>query len=138
MRFVNSRQALFLLIGYALLLSYWMIFGFGRTTLPEYSYNLVPFSTIRHFLLGEHIALRERLINLMGNIIVFVPFGILLPFRFHGKFKKSLLLFLTGLFMLEALQLLFKRGSFDIDDFILNTAGFLFGYLVFKILKNRA
>ena len=41
--------ALILLIGYTMLLTYWMIWGFGRTTQPEISYNLVPFTTMASY-----------------------------------------------------------------------------------------
>jgi glycopeptide antibiotics resistance protein len=135
MKPVNPRYVSVCLIAYALLLSYWMFLGFGRTKLPEYSANLVPFATIRYFLLFENIPLKSRLINLLGNIGVFIPFGILLPLRFGGRFIKSGVIFLSGLLILESLQLVTQRGRFDTDDFILNTAGFCVGYWVFgKIL----
>ena len=34
--------------------------------------------------------------------------------------------------LLELLQLVFKVGSFDVDDLFLNTIGGLLGYLVYK------
>jgi glycopeptide antibiotics resistance protein len=133
MKRITSRCALFGLIAYALLLIYWMFFGFGRTKLLEYSTNLVPFSTIYYFLSVENIPLKARLINLLGNIGVFIPFGILLPFWFERKFTKAAIVFLAGLFTLESLQLISQRGSFDTDDFILNTIGFCLGYYFFKL-----
>lgn len=75
---------------------------------------------------------------MVGNVGVFVPFGVLLPlFLKEGRLLlKSLCLFLSGVFVLESLQLLTKRGSWDIDDFILNTLGFLLGYGLYLILKR--
>ncbi|GHV57425.1 hypothetical protein FACS1894182_06220 [Bacteroidia bacterium] len=116
------------LIAYTVLLFYWMIFGFGRTTLPEYSCNLVPFRTIRWYWSGMPVPLWERIVNLAGNIMVFIPFGILLPPLFRGNFKKSFLVFFGFLFLFETIQLITKRGSFDTDDFILNTLGFGLGF----------
>lgn len=128
--------ALILLIGYTMLLTYWMIWGFGRTTQPEISYNLVPFTTmasyfpIRSFL--------SSLINIVGNIAVFVPFGVLIPIAFQIRFRKMLAYFLTGLFVLEMTQLISRRGSLDVDDFILNSIGFTMGYgLIGVIMKSR-
>jgi glycopeptide antibiotics resistance protein len=110
-----------------------MFFGFGRVPGIDYSYNLTPFATINHFLLDNNIQLQQRLINLVGNIAVFVPFGLLLPFLFEKrKYWKSFASFLSGLFVLETLQLLSKRGNFDIDDFLLNTIGFIIGYCIFQ------
>jgi glycosyltransferase involved in cell wall biosynthesis len=137
MKQIRMKPALLVLIAYTLLLSYWMLLGFGRVTKPEYSYNLVPFSSIERYLQGGSISLWERLVNLVGNIVVFIPFGILLPLVFR-KFWKSIGVFIGCLFILESLQLIFKRGSFDIDDFILNTIGFLLGYLFFKLLKRSS
>ena len=34
--------------------------------------------------------------------------------------------------LVELLQLVFKVGSFDVDDLLLNTIGGLLGYLVYK------
>ncbi len=73
------------------------------------------------------------MINLVGNIGVFVPYGLLLPLLLKGgKLLKSWIVFLGGIFVLESLQLLTRRGSWDIDDFILNTVGFLLGYGLYR------
>jgi glycopeptide antibiotics resistance protein len=109
-----------------------MIIGFERTTLPEYAYNLRPFANISYLLWGKNISLSARIIVFGGNIILFIPYGILLPLLFKRKFKTSIIVFLIGLFCLESLQLITKRGHFDIDDFILNTVGFLIGYWVYN------
>ncbi|MDR3303352.1 MAG: VanZ family protein [Treponema sp.] len=117
---------------YTALLFYWMFFGFGRTTQNVYSYNLVPFSTIERFLYSKNIRY-HLLINIFGNIGVFVPFGILLRLCFQSSFVKTLAVFLLGVLCLETLQLVFRRGTFDVDDVMLNTAGFLLGWLAFML-----
>ncbi len=74
--------ALMLLILYTGLLLYWMFLGFGRTLRPgpPYSYNIVPFDTIRQYLRAmESFPFRVWGVNLLGNIGVFIPFGILVP-----------------------------------------------------------
>lgn len=127
--------ALILLIGYTMLLAYWMIWGFGRTTQPEISYNLVPFTTMASYF---PIRSLSSLINIIGNIAVFVPFGVLLPLAFQIRFRQMLACFLTGLFVLEMTQLISRRGSLDVDDFILNSVGVTMGYgLLGVIMKLR-
>jgi glycopeptide antibiotics resistance protein len=112
-----------------------MLWGFGRSPQPQYMYNLIPFSTIRLFLQSSSFNSSAAIINLIGNIGVFVPFGILIPSAFGGRYIRMLIVFLSGLLVLETLQLLTRRGSFDIDDFILNTLGTMIGYGVYIIFK---
>jgi glycopeptide antibiotics resistance protein len=111
-----------------------MLFGFGRTTHTEYMYNLRPFSTIKQFLDTRNYNSYTQIINLAGNIGVFIPFGILLPLVCQGKYVKQLIRFLSGLLVLETIQLITRRGSFDIDDFLLNTIGFTIGYGIYKVI----
>ena len=131
-----NKLALLLIAGYLLLLGYWMLFGFGRTPHKEYMYNLKPFSTISHFLQTDNFNTKTWVINLLGNIGVFIPFGILLPMIIRRGFIIVSILFFLGLFILESIQLVSKRGSFDVDDFILNYIGFLIGYWIIKITVN--
>ncbi|EHB68671.1 VanZ family protein [Paenibacillus lactis] len=114
-----------LLIAYSLLLAYWMLWGYGRTRLPEYSYNIIPLSTIRHYI---PIHSMEALINIAGNIGVFLPFGVLIPLAIQAGFAKTIAYFLPGILLLELIQLITRRGSLDVDDVILNTTGVMIGY----------
>ncbi|MFC4410154.1 VanZ family protein [Chungangia koreensis] len=73
-------------------------------------------------------------INLLGNIIVFMPIGLLLPLlwgRFNAK-RAILTGFLISLFI-ESTQLALDRSS-DIDDLILNTFGALIGYGIYRCI----
>ena len=117
-----------------MLLGYWMLFGFGRSVGSMYMYNLEPFSTIKHFLNFSKLNKDVSVINLIGNIGVFIPFGLLIPVTLKVPYLKSLGFFLIGLTFLEVTQLMTRRGSFDVDDFILNSLGFTLGYVVFKVI----
>ena len=71
---------------------------------------------------------------LVGNIIAFMPFGSFLPIyskRCRNVWMTVLYSFELSL-LVELLQLVFKVGSFDVDDLFLNTIGGLLGYLVYK------
>ena len=96
-------------------------------------YNLKPLFTIGQFLQTDHYSSKTWIINLLGNIGVFVPFGILLPLLVRRRIFRTFFIFICGLFLLELIQLVTRRGSFDIDDFILNSIGFALGYGLFKV-----
>ncbi|WP_338088325.1 VanZ family protein [Lysinibacillus composti] len=75
--------------------------------------------------------------NLFGNLIMFLPMGIYLPYYSKkinkiGRFTFSMIILL---FVIEVTQLVTRRGSFDIDDFILNMVGALLGFGIWKTRK---
>lgn len=106
-------------------------FGGGYRTGPA---NLVPFHTILPQLQGRGNRLMST-VNLLGNVLPFVPVGLLAPFAFRRMtWAKGLLLAVgTGLLM-EALEVVFRVGIFDVDDILLNGLGVSVGYL-FVILR---
>ena len=116
-----------------------MFIGFGRSQRIDmgYSYNIVPFQTLKmYFQHADHFNPRTWLINIVGNVAVFVPFGIAIPFLFRIRFIRFTLLFIVILFLLEFLQLALRRGSFDIDDVLLNTVGAVIGFLMLQAWKK--
>ncbi|MFS0820828.1 VanZ family protein [Bacillus sp. 1P02SD] len=127
-------------ITYTLFLIYWMFFAYFRTKGGEFRYNLSPFSTIKnYFTYYDHFPFHIWIINIAGNIGVFVPFGIVLPILFPklSNFLLFLIAFILGIFSLEVLQLFSKLGSFDVDDIILNTIGAVIGFILLKLLRRR-
>lgn len=55
--------------------------------------------------------------------------------RKNRKFLRVLgMTFLLSLFI-ECIQLIFRVGSFDVDDLILNTLGGVIGYIVFCVMN---
>lgn len=132
-----KTAALWITVGYTLLLLYWMFIGFGRTHLPYpgYQYNLIPFHTIKMYMLyADHFNAKNWAINVVGNIAVFMPFGLSVPYLRKMSGFRFILLFVVILLMLECLQLISQRGSFDVDDLLLNTAGAMLGYGMYKRL----
>ncbi len=77
------------------------------------------------------------IINILGNIIMFMPIGFLAPLLWIKleSLKKIVLLGFGTSLLIEITQLFLVRGT-DIDDLILNTIGTILGYLVFIALKN--
>ena len=102
--------------------------------------NFHPLKTIRLYLglLGAHrpSLVRIAVINLFGNVLMFVPLGFLLPNAFPrlGKWYRVLLTAAGIIVLVELLQMLFLVGTCDIDDLILNLMGTALGYGLFAAL----
>ncbi|MCX6318645.1 MAG: VanZ family protein [Bacteroidetes bacterium] len=97
--------------------------------------NTKPFHTIKLFYNSHNLSNEYKANNLLGNIIGFIPFGILLPFLlpWFRHFFKTLFAGLLLSLGYELVQLKFGLGVFDVDDLILNTAGCFVGYVLFRI-----
>ena len=102
--------------------------------------NLVPFRTLRLFadLLdsGVRSYIRMAVINLGGNVIMFIPLGFLLPRVFEkvNRFWKILLATALVITAVEIIQLFTLVGTCDIDDLILNLIGSAIGYGIHKLI----
>lgn len=99
--------------------------------------NLVPFASLKMF-----YSVRRKYTyvakNILGNIIGFMPLGVLLPvlfIRLQSWYKAIGAIFLISL-AFEIIQLITGRGVFDVDDILLNTIGGAIGYL-FYFISNK-
>ncbi len=113
---------------------------------PPYSYqlrkhfNLIPFRTITLFLRCLTPPCRPRLIraaitNLLGNVLLFIPLGLLPPllWSWAGTLWKTLLLAAGTVTIVELLQMLLLVGACDVDDLILNVTGAAIGYGLYRL-----
>ena len=86
---------------------------------------------------GWHITI----VNLLGNVVCFMPFGFLLPTISGKKICKNIIsvTLFAVLFSvcIETAQLLAKVGAFDVDDIFLNMIGGLLGYVAMRLTKVR-
>ena len=76
--------------------------------------------------------------QILGNIALLVPLGLLLPVmneRFRSVRRILLAGFCTSL-SIETLQFITRRGFFELDDLINNTAGVLIGYGLYILLDK--
>lgn len=130
-----------LFVLYLATITHFMFFsdGFGRSGHEEYAYNLVLFKEIKRFYrYRKLLGMKTFLINIVGNVFCFVPFGFILPvISRRGKhwYNTFLLSFLFSL-GIETVQLIFKVGSFDVDDLFLNTLGGIIGYLLMVLFAE--
>ncbi len=128
-------------IAYLLFLAYLLFFStyFGRTEYGEgeYRYNLTLFQEIeRYYRYGMRTGSWQLFVlNVCGNIGVFIPIGAFLP----ALFKRCEKMFFTTLICLEisllaeVIQIISRVGSFDVDDLLLNTVGGFLGYVLYRI-----
>ena len=137
------RIAAYLMFGgYLILLSYFLFFSemMGRTyTGRTYHYNLIPFKEIGRFIrYRKSLGMMAVTLNLAGNVLVFVPYGMFLPLLVHRlrSFWQVVLFSFDFSLLVELLQLFLKVGSFDVDDLVLNTIGGAVGYFCYYLLQK--
>ncbi|WP_240659639.1 VanZ family protein [Streptomyces sp. WAC 01529] len=101
--------------------------------------NFKPGASIRDYLAQP--AFRDTVKQIGGNILLGVPFGLLLPVLFpraRGLVRVAVVTAVT-MVLVELAQGAFVTGrTFDIDDVILNTTGALLGYLLLGRRLGRA
>ncbi len=104
--------------------------------------NLLPFKTISIYIGmmfdSSNVYLREHaIVNLVGNIVTFIPLGFFLPYinvNFR-KLSKHLLICTIIITLVELTQLFTLLGSLDVDDLILNLCGTSIGYVFHRLLS---
>ena len=79
------------------------------------------------------------LINIIGNVTMFIPVGLVWPFCFKklDTLGKTVLYGAAFPLFIEISQLPFSDRCSDVDDMILNTTGIFIGALIFFGIKGR-
>lgn len=158
----NPWEALLFLV-YAVVMLYFLFFR-TRTVTEGLTYwdqiqrncNLIPWKTVGNYwdvlVRPEYyIAKWESasvyryqamvaLINILGNVGMFVPYGTFLPAMWQ-KLRKAWKVFLVGtlsILTVEMCQLLTLRGRCDVDDVLLNMIGIMLGYGLWKLTHRSA
>ncbi len=122
-------------------LTYFLFFSeqFGRVMGGEYRYNLHLFREIKRFIVyRKEVGFTSFMINIVGNVVAFIPFGFILPAispRNRKLLNMALLSFELTL-SIETMQLILQVGTFDVDDIFLNLMGGIIGYILF-VIGNR-
>jgi glycopeptide antibiotics resistance protein len=99
--------------------------------------NFTLFKTIKMYI--NYSYMLNSFENLAGNIVVFVPFGFLLPYVQKGAAKFPVLLLNAFLFVvgIEVFQLFSAFGAFDVDDILLNCFGASMGWVIYRVWERR-
>ena len=94
--------------------------------------NLIPFTNLFVF-----DTKRELLVNLIGNVAMFIPSGVILPIICSrpDRFWKVLAAGAGISLCIELLQLPFAARVSDVNDLILNTVGVIIGYGLYALVR---
>lgn len=138
------RGALWALFLYYLaILSVLLFFGglFQLDRVWGGSVNLEPFHTIRNYVrFYRNTGSPVSIMNLLGNAVIMVPLGVLLPllFRSMRHFWTCLPLCALTAVGVEWLQWVTATGAADVDDSILNFLGAALGYFLVRLCQLAA
>lgn len=126
-KFILYKELLsFVFVIYVLCLFYVVTFqdvGWSRS-------NFIPFKEMFRYSIGSRLFIK----NVIGNIIMFIPYGFFVSYFLDLRKTKSMtLMALLVSISIEITQLVIGR-VFDIDDIILNTIGGIIGFYLYKSL----
>jgi len=126
---------------YLVSLSYIVFFRDGRDQIRNHPLVLIPLrKKIYEFLSldwhdGEFVW--KFYANLIGNIILFVPFPVIILWMIpRVSDKRVLVSCVIASILIETTQYLFQRGVADIDDVLLNFLGSLTGLVLLKLFRR--
>ena len=127
----------FIILPYTIFLLYLMFFGMGRFQYDDNIVRLQPVvSTI--WFIEETISWYDIVRIVIGNIVMFIPFGFLgWVFPQLKDLKRLLITFVSAIVIIEALQYFSRLGVFDIDDILLNTLGVYLGWQICRFIEFR-
>ena len=136
---MKRRRTMWAFAAYCVVL---VVLLFGRTQMAG-AVNLQPMETVCRYLrlLRGDYRLELRLIavvNLVGNMVLFVPMGYYLP-RLWPKTRRlwrCLLLGAAIIMCVELVQLTARVGSCDVDDVLLNLPGIAVGYGLYRLVTR--
>ena len=95
------------------------------------SSNFIPFKEMFRYKLGSRLFIK----NVLGNIIMFMPYGFFVSYYLNLKKPlSSFLMILLVSISIETTQLMIGR-VFDIDDIILNVIGGMIGFYIYNFLN---
>ena len=106
------------------------VFKRGPTDLPK---NYFPPFWAYGMIISKSKIARDLAIQIIMNVIMLVPLGFLIPFFIE---KKPIIFGAVCSLIIELVQLVTKRGYFEIDDIIHNTIGITIGFVCYKLLRK--
>lgn len=101
----------------------------------EKTISIIPFQSVID-MIQNNVSLSRILENILGNIIIFVPFGLILPAIRNKPIKNIIYLAIFFSAAIEISQFIFGMGSTDIDDLIFNVLGAVIGCFLYTIIKK--
>lgn len=99
-------------------------------------FNLIPFREMTRYEMGS----RMFMYNVVGNIVLFIPFGYFISdFLKAKKISHILIVSIIASLTAELIQSQIGR-AFDVDDIILNVVGAILGFMFYisiQAIKNH-
>ena len=127
-RFIFYKEFFTLLFIVYILLLFELV---SSTDIQGVSNNFVPFKEITRYEIGS----KYFMWNVVGNMVIFVPFGFIVSYILDSKkIIKPLFLTLVASLTIEFVQMYIGR-SFDVDDILLNCIGGFAGFLLFVAIR---
>lgn len=135
---MSRRVGKILFVLYIIFVFYFLLISeiYGRIDkMQEYHYNLVLFREIKRFWnYREQLGMFATATNLLGNVLIFLPFGFFMAMASKYRSFLSTLIYSFALSLtIELSQLFMKVGCFDVDDLLLNTIGGILGFITFLV-----
>jgi len=154
---LKLRQTLLYGVFAVYIAAYAYLVFFSRSASEEYLVHIAPFADLQNAIAADYglfdllvalfregaqsafshirVVKFEDITQVYMNIMLYVPMGYLLPyvfefFRARSRLRPVLACFVIS-FVTENLQLIFRRGFYDMDDLLANTFGGLVGQLLF-------
>ena len=131
----NKEKALFYKEMMSYLFIIYILCLFYVVTFHDVSWsesNFTPFKEIMRYNIGSKLFFK----NVIGNMVMFVPFGFFVSYFLKLKKVYSITFFtvITSV-TIEFTQLLIGR-VFDVDDLILNLIGGIVGFGIYRLIHN--
>jgi len=130
----NDRKVVFYKEILGLLFIVYILCLFHVVTFQDVTWsssNFIPFKEMLRYRFASSLFFR----NVLGNMLMFIPFGFFVSYFLKLKEPYSILLLsLLISSTIETTQLLIGR-VFDVDDIILNVVGGVIGFAVYKLFS---
>ena len=106
---------------------------FDASAVRPFRLNLLPFVKLKFY-----SSRRNLLLNVIGNVAMFIPSGIILPILYRKLDRLWKVLGVGALMSLgiEFLQLPFSVRATDVDDLIQNICGVLIGWGIYALVRR--
>ncbi|MBR2678115.1 MAG: VanZ family protein [Bacilli bacterium] len=128
-KFVLYKELLMLIFGVYILCLFQVVTFQDDTSWA--SNNFIPFQEILRYDITSRLFIK----NVLGNMIMFLPFGFFVSYYLKvEKIHLPIILTLIASVSIELVQLAIGR-VFDVDDIILNMLGGIIGYFIYDLLR---
>ena len=126
-----------IILPFTVFLLYLMFFGMGRMQFEDHIVRIKPIISTVWFI-QDTISWFDIVKIVLGNVVMFIPFGFLgWVFPKLNNLKSLIITFVSTIVIVEALQYFSRLGVFDVDDIILNTFGVFLGWKMKRILETK-